>query len=326
MFDDVSFRHVRMMVMFVLITIPFFCFAHRDYVYQDTYSGADDMPETCAVVFDFDETLGCFVQFAEVIAALEAVHERSFGPEDYAAVLSSSAMPRYVRPGMLSLLKELGQIKRNRAWGANRCRVLIYTNNSGGRKWVRNVARALEVLIDEPGLFDRIICAYSTPEDGRVEKCRTSHEKKHADALACTRYSQRTRFVFVDDMMHQGMLHPNVSYVHIAPYRWSYSRAQIIHACARNRFIDASREDLTAISEFVTSRPATTPTEEHAAAVRDYHTRLCVKLRGFIRGTARDVLGPARSEQRNHKRNKRGRERTRKNGGPRGGSTNIRLV
>lgn len=322
MFEDVSFRHMRMMVMFILISIPLFCFAHRDYMYPDTYSGLDNMPETCAVVFDFDETLGCFVQFSEVIAALEAVHERSFGPEDYAAVLSSSAMPRYVRPGMLSLLKELGQIKRSRAWGANRCRVLIYTNNSGGRKWVRNVARALEVLIDEPGLFDRIICAYSTPEDGRVEKCRTSHEKKHADAIACTRYSQKTRFIFVDDLMHRGMLHPNVSYVHIAPYRWNYSRAQIIHACARNQFIDSSREDLMAISEFVTLRPATTPTEEDATAVRDYHTRLCVKLRSFIRGTARDVLSP---EDPNRKK-KKNQKNTRKNNGARGASTNIRLV
>ena len=305
--------------MFILISIPFLCFANRDYMYSDTYSGLDNMPETCAVVFDFDETLGCFVQLSEVIGALEEMHGRTFVPEDYAAVLSSTALPRYVRPGMLSLLKELGQIKRSREWGANRCKVVIYTNNSGGRKWVRNVARALEIMIDEPGLFDRIICAYSTPEEGRVEKCRTSHEKKHADVLTCTRYSRKTRFVFVDDLMHRGMLHPNVSYVHIAPYRWIYSRAQIINACARNKYIDSSREDLVAISEYVTSRPATAPTEEHTAATRDYHTRLCVKLRSFIRGTARDVLDPEKNEGAMQMKKK-------KNNVTRGGSTNIRLA
>lgn len=322
MFEAASLRHLRMVVMFVLVSIPLlFLVAHRDYVYPDTYSGPSSMPETCAVVFDFDETLGCFVQFSEVIEALEAVHKRSFGPEDYAAVLRSNALPRYVRPGMLSLLKELGHIKRSREWGANRCRVLIYTNNSGGRKWVRSVARAFEILIDEPGLFDRIICAYSTPEEGRIEKCRTSHEKKYADFLACTRYSRKTRVVFVDDLMHQGMLHPNVSYVHIAPYRWSYSRAQIINACARNKFIDTSRESLVTISEFVLSRPSTAPTDERMAAVRDYHTRLCVKLRGFVRETARDVLGPERGLDQRKWRNRKNAMRY--NGGV---STNIRLA
>ena len=230
-------------------TSPLFCAIQ--YKNRPSHSGAPkaaattvealgDMVPLTAVAFDFDETIGNFHQFSQLTTTLEAIYNDTMTVEDYAYILKQSMFPHYIRPGMLQLLKSLGKRKRS----GDRCKGLIYTNNQGGRKWVRDIARAIELLIDEPKLFDRIIYAYSfrgLEEAG--ERCRTSHDKKHSDFLACTRYAKNTHVIFVDDLMHEHMVHPNVSYVHIAEYRWNYERNHIVDTCVRGGLVQANSPD-----------------------------------------------------------------------------------
>jgi len=175
-----------------------------------------------AVVFDFDETLGCFSQFSEVVYMLEDVYEVKLTLGDYVQLLR--IFERYIRPGIGELLKGL---HKRRSTSHGRMKILIYTNNMGGRKWVRMVASALETYFRLPKLFDQIIYAYKV-QNKIVESKRTTHEKTYADFLACTSYGKNTKLIFVDDVMHPNLWsHPNVSYVHLADYKWSYTSDEI---------------------------------------------------------------------------------------------------
>lgn len=187
------------------------------------------------VVFDFDETLGCFQELSDLSQAIANKRRRQLEPYEHAELLYM--LPHYLRPGIIEQLAWLYNMKRNEVPSL---KVMIYTNNMGGRKWVRDIASALELLVHESThpsspaakrargvrLFDQIIYAYSV--DGvHLEKNRTSHEKKYRDFLACTRYEESTKVIFVDDVFHRGMRTPHVKYVHVPAYKWLYGRARI---------------------------------------------------------------------------------------------------
>jgi hypothetical protein len=267
-----------------------------------------NMVPLTAVAFDFDETIGNFHQFSQLTTTLETIYNDTMTVEDYAYVLKESMFPHYIRPGMLQLLKNLGKRKRR----GDRCKVLIYTNNQGGRKWVRDIARAIELLIDEPKLFDRIIYAYSfrgLKESG--ERCRTSHDKKHSDFLACTRYAKNTHVIFVDDLMHEHMVHPNVSYIHIAEYRWNYERNHILNTCVRGKLVQANTPDATYLREQMNHANQTSHTK------LQYHYDLTHILSKFIDAHFDSLSGMITRSQ----------SRTRGAHGAHGGqSATIRLV
>ena len=192
-----------------------------------------DRSSDVVVVFDFDETLGCFQELSDLSQAIANQRRRQLEPHEHAELLR--ILPHYTRPGIVEQLAWLYEMKRSEMpW----LKVMIYTNNMGGRKWVKDVASALELLVKESlppasgrrgqgRLFDQIIYAYSV--DGvHLEKRRTSHEKKYIDFLACTRYKHSTKVIFVDDVLHRGMLlTPHVKYLHVPAYKWLYGRARI---------------------------------------------------------------------------------------------------
>ena len=209
-----------------------------------------------AFVFDFDETLGNFIQFSELCTALETMYNMKMGTDEYVYLLN--IFPRYLRQGILPILKMLATYRKKA-----KCKIVIYTNNQGGRKWVRDVSTAIGNLIGEPKLFDKIIYAYKFDmggplSDTKGESCRTSHDKRHDDFLACTRYSANTRIVFVDDMIHTKMVHPLVSYVHIGEYRWNYDRDYIVHMCKQHAVIPIHTEHGATLSRSLIYRKAST--------------------------------------------------------------------
>ena len=209
-----------------------------------------------AFVFDFDETLGNFIQFSELCSALETLYNMRMGSKEYVYLLN--IFPRYLREGILPILKMLAAYRKK-----TNCKIVIYTNNQGGRKWVRDVSTAIGNLINEPKLFDKIIYAYKFDmggplSDTKGETCRTSHDKRHDDFLACTRYSANTQIVFVDDMIHPKMVQPLVSYIHIGEYRWNYDRDYIVHMCKQHSVIPFHTQHSTALSRSLIRRKAST--------------------------------------------------------------------
>ena len=77
------------------------------------------------VVFDMDETLGCFVQLGMFTEILEHNIKRKLTNEEFNILMD--LYPLYQRPNILSILNYIKQQKEK-----TRCyKVYIYTNNQG---------------------------------------------------------------------------------------------------------------------------------------------------------------------------------------------------
>jgi len=152
-----------------------------------------------AVVLDLDETLGAFTAFSQYVKGVSPYLVTS---TLFVQLLDRN--PEYLRPGILEVLRFLGDNRR-----LGRCKLALYTNNQNP-VWVKLVVFYLETKVG--ALFDRVIHCSG------AEKKRTGHAKCVADLLACTSWPKQTRFFFIDDQHHPGMVAPTVEYFQIAPY------------------------------------------------------------------------------------------------------------
>jgi hypothetical protein len=238
-----------------------------------------------AVVFDFDETLGCFQELSDLSQAIANNRRRELKPHEYADLLET--LPNYMRPG---IIKELGRLYHMRRTRMPFLKIMIYTNNMGGRKWVDDVSSALELLVKrevrakgaKDRLFDQIIYAYSV-NGVHLEKKRSSHEKKYVDFLACTNYRPSTKVIFVDDILHQGMLlTPHVKYLHVPAYKWMYGRARIekLLAESQSKALDMPMPMAIDIPKVVGCMSHTTRPTDISVVMR--HTAVAARLRKEI--------------------------------------------
>lgn len=165
------------------------------------------------VAFDFDETLGHFSQLSQIIYMIQRNSKMpEYNPRIIASLLSSIPMQKYIRPGIINLLKELVILRRK-----NICKLVIYTNNSGGKRWVNDVINGFSIIIGIPKLFDNIIYEY------RVNQCRTTWEKTYIDFLACVDGKYTDHTIFIDDAYHPKMNTQFVTYIKISPYIYHLS-------------------------------------------------------------------------------------------------------
>ena len=182
------------------------------------------------VVFDFDETLGHFVQLSDVIYLMETIKMRNLKSNEYGMLFY--LFPKYLRPEIVKILKFLGEMKRKK-----RCKIMVFTNNQGGKKWVRNILNAIENYINEPDLFDKIVNTYAIGRE-IIEKCRTSHDKIYEEFLTCTKLPQNTKVIFIDDVLHPKMDNDHVTYIHVDPYIHKYTKSEIFQTLITFRQLD----------------------------------------------------------------------------------------
>ncbi len=162
------------------------------------------------VVFDMDETLGCFVQFGIFWDALQEYFFHSLSEKDFFETLDK--YPEFLRPKIFSILKYL---KRKKEKG-QLSHIYIYTNNQGPKSWALKIKRYFEHKLSYD-FFDRVIAAFKV-RNKIVEICRTTHEKTVNDLLKCTKLSANTKICFLDDQYHPQMEHETVDYINIKPY------------------------------------------------------------------------------------------------------------
>ena len=166
------------------------------------------------VVFDMDETLGCFVQLGMFTNILEYNLKRKLTNEEFNILMD--LFPLYQRPNILSILKYLKKQKEKK-----QCyKVYIYTNNQGPKHWALQIKNYFETKLKYP-LFDKVIHAYKV-NGIQIEKNRTSHNKSVSDLLKCTKLSKNTKICFLDDQYHPYMLKSNTYYLHLNEYHYHY--------------------------------------------------------------------------------------------------------
>ena len=105
------------------------------------------------VVFDLDETLGCFVEFGIfwdcLLRYLSQTSQISLTQTDFNEILD--LYPEFLRPNIVTILQYLKSKKE-----CNNCKkLMIYTNNQGAASWAHQLKSYFETKINYP-LFDQI--------------------------------------------------------------------------------------------------------------------------------------------------------------------------
>lgn len=167
------------------------------------------------VVFDLDETLGYFTEFAiffDIVTKYAKIkprlHQKVFS-------ILLDLYPEYLRPHIIFILTFLKSKKK-----LGECyKVLIYTNNRGPPSWAHMIKTYLEEKVKFP-LFDKIVGAFKV--NGRiVEVCRSTSEKTTEDLLRCAKLPRNTQICFIDDTNYEKM--ENVYYIKLSPYIYNLS-------------------------------------------------------------------------------------------------------
>lgn len=162
------------------------------------------------VVFDLDETLGCFVELGMFCDALEKAINKPIEQVHFFEIMT--LFPEFMRPNIINILSYLLDKKRRKD-----CKkIMIYTNNQGPRSWTENIAAYFSHILGET-VFDDIILAFKV-KGKTVELCRTSHDKSVKDLVNCTKIPKDTKVCFLDDQFHPEMEHDNVFYINVKPY------------------------------------------------------------------------------------------------------------
>lgn len=162
------------------------------------------------IVFDLDETLGCFTQFGMFWDTISAIFNKSFSQNIFNQILN--LYPTLFRPNIFSILRYLKKKKINNP----HLKIIIYTNNQGPKSWTLFIKNYIEEKINYK-IFDKVICAYKF-NNKQLELCRTTHNKTYPDLIRCTKLNKLYKICFIDDKMHPQMKHSNISYIHIRPY------------------------------------------------------------------------------------------------------------
>lgn len=174
------------------------------------------------VVFDLDETLGCFSQFGIFCDCLDDYFKNNkYSKQNFNKLLDIFKI--FLRPKILDILyylknkKQIGECKK----------VMIYTNNQGPKWWVDSIKNYFNYKV-KYDLFDKIIYAFKI-NGQRIEPNRSSHDKKINDFFKCTKLPSNVEICFIDDVYHPGMKDDKVYYINIKPYRINLEIYQMIN-------------------------------------------------------------------------------------------------
>ena len=179
------------------------------------------------VVFDLDETLGYFTEFGMFWDSLNKFiklnnKDTILSQNDFNNILD--LYPEFLRPNIINILTYLKTKKMSKC-----CEnIMIYTNNTGPREWVKYITKYFETKIDF-NLFDQIISAFKV-NGKQIEICRTSHYKTHNDFIRCTKLPENVDICFLDDTFYPGMENERIYYINCKPYYYDISFTEM---CSR---------------------------------------------------------------------------------------------
>lgn len=229
------------------------------------------------VVFDLDETLGCFIEVGMFWDALENTLGTKLKQGQFFEVMEM--FPEFVRPNIYKILSFLKKKKRD-----GECKhIMIYTNNQGDRNWTEMIAAYFDMK-SKTKLFDQIIAAFKV-RGKRVEICRTSHDKSVGDLLRCIRMPRGTQICFLDDQYHPLMEEEDVYYINVKPFTHSLPFAtmadrywtKVRPPMDRNTFINRVTSFMQSYSFTVTEKSSA---EEHVDMI--VGKQILVHLKDFF--------------------------------------------
>ena len=208
------------------------------YIFENKFS-PDNMPKATGahkiVVFDLDETVGCFTELGIFWDALQRFHNRKLPDAEFFEVVNT--FPEFLRPNILNILDYLVDKKKD-----NSChRIMIYTNNQGPRSWAQKISSYFDHTVGTK-IFDQIIAAFKV-RGKIVEISRTRQDKSVEDLIRCTHIPKNTEICFLDDQYHPLMEHDNVYYINIKPYAFGMPFEEMADRYYRKKELSIDKED-----------------------------------------------------------------------------------
>lgn len=206
------------------------------------------------IVFDLDETLGHFTQigiFYDIIKTFYTIHD---GHYEYIKHIKKPSFdelmdiyPEFLRPNIINILKYINtEIDKNKV-----STVMIYTNNQGHNTWANKIVNYLNNKIGSKTI-KRVIRAFKIGNK-KIEPNRTSHMKNFDDFLKCTKLPKNTNICFIDDVEHKGMIHDNVYYINILPYKYNIPVFELLDRYSRfiiKKYIKPGKNESTHITHY----------------------------------------------------------------------------
>ncbi len=202
------------------------------------------------IVFDLDETLGYFQDFGILWNSLQikysdkqTTNKQTTNKQKKTVSFDNNLFnslidlyPNLLRPKIIDILEMI--VKYQSMNELCPFLLMIYTNNNGGKEWVKLIINYFESKI--AGLhFDRIINAFKI-NDEIIEPSRTGYEKKYSDFLKTTKMPKKTKICFIDDTFHPQMENDNIVYLHIKPYIYDLDASQFLGPLSKHNVFGAN--------------------------------------------------------------------------------------
>lgn len=192
------------------------------------------------ILIDMDETLGTFTEISVFLGALtDLCQGLDYTTEFFKAM---EVFTCFQRPRIIDLLKYMVNLRKMNTISD----IVLYTNNQGSNEWVKLIAYFFDTKVGSR-VFDDIIFSYiigNTINDSR----RTTQDKVLPDVRRALNINSPTRFLFIDDQLHNGMLSQDVTYLRIEPYIYHMNFSHMAKLYHDTYIIDGIN-----IEEFVTS-------------------------------------------------------------------------
>lgn len=205
-------------------------------IYPGNYSPSQSIAfhskkNTKVLVFDLDETLGCFSD----LITLWYVIALKKNQQNFNKLLD--LYPEFLRYGILTILEYLYHKKC-----IGQCyKLYLYTNNRFSPEIPRYIAKYFDYKLGihtdmenimKTHLFDQIIVAFKVG-DRIIDSSRKTNNKTYGEFIRCTLLPKKTEICFIDDLYHSKMNHGKIYYIQPAGYFHNLSKEQIINrACA----------------------------------------------------------------------------------------------
>ena len=170
------------------------------------------------IVFDLDETIGCFVDLNILWNKILQKLKIDCNQENFNSILD--LYPDFFRTNIFHILKFLHKKKKN-----GECKkVFLYTNNNCGNDWSSMIVDYIhyKMNIAPELLFDDIV------DSCEFDSRRDTHHKTYNDFVNCVMLSKNTTIGFIDNSLHKGMKHEKVYYIKPKSYFHPYSRSEIV--------------------------------------------------------------------------------------------------
>ena len=180
------------------------------------------------VVFDLDETLGCFT---DLLALWNIINNKSYrfqnqnlnsSQDKFNALLD--LYPEFIRYGIINILEYLNYKKTKGAFSG----IYLYTNNQVNKTWSKMIVNYLEQCSKAHNLFIHIIYAFKINKR-IIEPMRTSNHKSYADFIKCTLLPKGTEICFIDNTYYDNLNHKKVYYICPKPYYHGMNSSHIIN-------------------------------------------------------------------------------------------------